>query len=159
MMRDIEVYLHGSSHFMEHHNKFQTKFLQKLEREERMNGQKRFKDVSILARGGKRFDDRFRDQISGVAKGLANTGIGQIHLVGLGDNDIRKFINDKRSPEWIATNLAREVEDLACFLAGLPNTFLIVMSPLPCPSYGSLDWVWIEVENAIREAIRPFAAN
>jgi hypothetical protein len=137
MSKPIMVGLHGSSHFKESRRSFQSRFQDAWSLFERRYSRKRFFEINIFATGGKKLDDQFATKFRANVKDWQRKGFAQVQVIVLGDNDLREAINNGHACGGFssAERLKQAVEELVLFASTIPDLFLIVCTPLPCPKY------------------------
>jgi hypothetical protein len=137
MSRPIVVGLHGSSHFKEARRSFQSRFQDEWSSVERHYNRKRFDAIEIFARDGKKLDERFAAEFRANVEDWLRMGFAQVQFIVLGDNDLREAIDREHSRGGFdsAERLKQVVKELVLFASTIPDLFLIISTPLPCPKY------------------------
>jgi len=137
MSKKIVITLHGSSHFKEQRQNFQSRFFREWTTVEEQYGRQRFKQIDIFAQGGQKFDRRFIAGFKSNVLQWERKGRTQIHFIVLSDNDLREAIDRGRADGGFraADQLRENVQEVVDFFSKIEDGFLIVYTPLLCPKY------------------------
>jgi len=101
MSTKIVVILYGSSHFKEAWKYFQSRFWEEWTRVECQYSRKRFKKIDFFAPGGQKFDTNFFANFKVNVLEWEQKGWAQIHLIVLGDNNLRETIEREHVQDQI----------------------------------------------------------
>jgi len=136
-MKDLKLVLHGSSHFLEHHHQFQTRLRHAVRELESTHRQQLFSAVHIHARGGAEMSQGFIHNFRDTVKEFNRRGFAQIHVILLGDNDLRRAIRSggQEKGHWKALQLKSSTKKVLRIVDDTKDCFIIVISPLPSPKF------------------------
>ena len=157
MAKDIHVYIHGSSHFRNHHHNFQERLNEEWFRVEQTSQRQRFTQLHFDAVSGAKLDSAFCLKFRQDLQRYHDEGQAQVHIVCLGDNNLREAIDaDKaRGAYSEMQTIGHRVVQLADYARAVRDCYLVIMTPLPSPKYHKYNDMWERTTFVMRSKLTP----
>lgn len=159
MSKPIHIYLHGSSHFHNHHHSFQDRLTEEWFRVEQTSQRQRFSQLHFDAVSGGKLDSAFCIRFRREMQRRHDEGQAQVHIVCLGDNNLREAIDgDKvRGAYSEMETIGHRVQALAEYAKAVRDCYLVFLTPLPSPKYHHYNDMWERTTYVMRSKLA--AAN
>lgn len=142
--KPIKVYLHGSSHFGEWRNNFQTHLQHAWYKSDQEYQIQRYAGITINARGGQKLDNVFCHAFRQDVKKNHRNGESQVHVIALGDNNLRESIDaGKVEGAFDAMEqMKHHIQSLIQSCGEVPDCYLTILTPIPSPKYHRYADMW-----------------
>lgn len=144
MAKPINVYIYGSSHFASHHHQFEARFRDEWYTIEQTSQRQRFAAIHFKAVGGAKLDLAITNYMKHHMDYCSNNGWAQVHIVCLGDNNLREAIDRNKVEGAISEiqNIGNLVNGLAEHAKNIRDCQLFVYTPLPSPKFRRYNDMW-----------------
>ena len=157
MAKQVHVFMHGSSHFGNHHHDIQDRLREEWYKVEQTSQRQRFAAIHFDAVAGGKLGQPFSRQLKQQMNRCYDEGLAQVHIVCLGDNNLREAIDaDKaRGADSEMQTIGHRVEQLADYAKAVRDCYLVIMTPLPSPKYHKYNDMWERTTFVMRSKLRP----
>ena len=155
MAKQVHVFMHGSSHFGNHHHDIQDRLREEWYKVEQTSQRQRFAAIHFDAVPGGKLGQPFSRQLKQQMNRCYDEGLAQVHIVCLGDNDLREAIDrDKVEGAYSAMQeIGHRVKALAEHANGIRDCYLVFLTPLPCPKYHRFSDMWERAAHSMKAKV------